>query len=493
MKAVLVATIGTRDLIFQVSSGSWYNIGDDRMRDGDIIGEQAEVLSDLSLGTTTYRDLTQILLNEIDIYRPRIKPVIIGKLIGDRTNDLEKIYLIGTNQNLEFPEREKDTLYTCELIKDWVEHYHQIPVEIIHLGTDGTNPAHFEQAFVWWRNIWQNRIEIQSEQPIWLCLKGGVGQTSEAARISGLSFYGERILFFEFKQNNLANQAGICSDYTKPFLGTNYLWDRTRQQALNLLQRYDYAAVLKLLQPYHQQDTSGWSATPSLLEAGSAWNQGEFKTFFNRAKSLLNREQQKQGASFWWQAYEEAYLATIRLQQNNTTEAMFHSFRAVEGLVYEWIVTTFSSDVTPNQNKYASINRSICQKYCGLEDLFERNARHHDISLDARAMRRLLEEVNLEARQSVDLKTFWDYTRPKRNILFHCLGGLSEERVFQAWGTDINQQSQWESRVLNCLNIVGGNRFKSLSQASLFASVHQRVEQMIENYQLKTESMLKQV
>jgi hypothetical protein len=38
MKATLVATIGTRDLMFQIKSGLWYNVGDDRMQDGEIIG-----------------------------------------------------------------------------------------------------------------------------------------------------------------------------------------------------------------------------------------------------------------------------------------------------------------------------------------------------------------------------------------------------------------------------------------------------------------------
>lgn len=97
MKAVLVATIGTRDLMFQVSSGLWYNIGDDRMKDGDIIGEQAEVISDLNLATITCRDLTNYLLQQIETYCDRIKPVIIGKLLTEKAADIEKVYLIGTN------------------------------------------------------------------------------------------------------------------------------------------------------------------------------------------------------------------------------------------------------------------------------------------------------------------------------------------------------------------------------------------------------------
>ncbi|MFN6583201.1 MAG: hypothetical protein RMX68_025415 [Aulosira sp. ZfuVER01] len=60
MKAVLIATIGTRDLMFQISSGTWYNIGDDRMQNGEIIGEQAEVISDHRLHNISYRNLINI-------------------------------------------------------------------------------------------------------------------------------------------------------------------------------------------------------------------------------------------------------------------------------------------------------------------------------------------------------------------------------------------------------------------------------------------------
>ncbi|EHC10155.1 hypothetical protein [Fischerella thermalis] len=220
MKAVLIATIGTRDLMFQISSGTWYNIGDDRMQNGEIIGEQAEVISDLRLHNITFRDLTKYLLDKITIYQERIKPVIIGKLLSEKAADIETVYLIATDQKLKVRERQKDTLYAAELIKAWiVNQFTHINVEIITLGQDGTNPSNFEQMFYWWRRTWREKITIQVDQPIWLCLKGGVGQASEASRISGLSFYGDRIQFFEFQQNTPANQAGIPSDYSGPFLG----------------------------------------------------------------------------------------------------------------------------------------------------------------------------------------------------------------------------------------------------------------------------------
>lgn len=248
MKAVLIATIGTRDLMFQISSGTWYNIGDDRMQNGDIIGEQAEVISDQGLGVITFRDLTKYLHDHITTYLERIKPVIIGQLLTNKASDIERVYLIATDQKLEVLEREKDTLYAASLIKAWiVNQFDRISgdaVEVITVGPDGTNPSNFEEMFHWWRQTWKEKITIKSSQPIWVCLKGRVGQASEASRISGLSLYGDRIQFFEFKQNTKANRAGIPSDYSGPFFGTNYLWDRTQQQALKLLYRGKHSDVL---------------------------------------------------------------------------------------------------------------------------------------------------------------------------------------------------------------------------------------------------------
>ena len=227
MKSILVATIGTRDLSFKITSNDWYNIGDDRMRNSDIIGEQSEVIADLSLSNYTFRTITKHLLDYYKIYIDRILPVIIGKLLLEHATEIEKVYLIATDQEAEVNEREKDTIYSAQLIKQWIihkfDHFSENDIEIIILGNDRTNPSNFEEMFQWWRRTWRDKIKIAPTQPIWVCLKGGVGQASEASRISGLSLFGDRILFFEFRQNPKANLVGIPSDYTGPLPGTNYL------------------------------------------------------------------------------------------------------------------------------------------------------------------------------------------------------------------------------------------------------------------------------
>ncbi|WP_238560443.1 hypothetical protein [Microcystis aeruginosa] len=84
MKSILVATIGTRDLMFQVTTGDWYNIGDDRMK-GDILGEQIEVVSDLALTEkSSFREISQYLWENIEYYGDQVKPVILGKLLEDK-------------------------------------------------------------------------------------------------------------------------------------------------------------------------------------------------------------------------------------------------------------------------------------------------------------------------------------------------------------------------------------------------------------------------
>lgn len=213
--------------------------------------------------------------------------------------------------------------------------------------------------FNWWRQTWRNKIDIQIQpnQPIWVCLKGGVGQTSEAARVSGLSFYGDRIQFFEFKQNTPDNRIGKPSDYSGPFLGTNYLWDRTQQQALKLLASYDYAETYDLLKPYFQQSPSHFGAVPNLLKAGKLWNQGQFEEFLSLARSST-KIANVQGRL--WMAYEQAYLGVIRLEQMNTTEAMLHTYRAVEGLLYWWAVDSFPNDITERNNQYPLVKSQKC-------------------------------------------------------------------------------------------------------------------------------------
>ncbi|PSP36186.1 MAG: hypothetical protein BRC57_02960, partial [Cyanobacteria bacterium QS_8_48_54] len=401
MAAVLVATIGTRDLMFQVSSGEWYNIGDDQMRDGEIIGEQAEVIADLNLEPINYRNLTKYLLDQVEFYQKRIRPVIIGKLLTEQAPNIEKLYLVGTNQNPPVQQREKDTIYACELLKSWLEHYYpQLAVEVISLGEDGTNPANFEQMFRWWLQTWENRVvDIQNRQPIWVCLKGGVGQSSEASRVSGLSLYGDRIQFYEFNQNLNANRAGTPSDYSGPFLG-NEAVKRTLKSAF---QNADST------QPNGEQ----MPQVEDLVEAAVQWNQGNFQAF----AEVMGERAESRSQEWWWTAYEAAYLAVVRFQQSDTIEAMFHSFRAVEGLMCEWAIQTFANDVVRREMEMPLVRKSIARNR-GLRNYLNEFQGRPEIPLYGANLDKLVQLAKPNYRKNCrDIIAFWDVAKPRRNQL----------------------------------------------------------------------------
>ncbi|MEY3404527.1 MAG: hypothetical protein RLZZ86_4149, partial [Cyanobacteriota bacterium] len=489
MKSVLIATIGTRDLMFQIASGAWFNIGNDRVQNGEIIAEQLEVISDLGLkDNTTFRHLTKYLLDHIEKHIDHIQPPIIGKMFIEQASNIEKVYLIATDQEKNVTQREKDTLYSAELIKQWLmhkfSHLHNNNVHIILLGQDGTNPSIFEDMFNWWRQTWKNTITVNKSQSVWVCLKGGVGQTSEAARISGLSFYGDRIQFFEFKENTRANRNGIPSDYSGPFLGTNYLWDRTQKQALKLLESYDYTEAYDLLQPYFQQSGSKFGAIPNLLKAGKLWNQGQFEKFLSLAKSST---QISSVEGKLWMAYEQAYLGVIRLKQMNTTEAMLHSYRAIEGLLYWWAADSFPDHIEEDKQGWPLVNISITEKYSSLERYF--TGSENTAKVQGWLLEDLLNEAIPETKNSIDFKAFWYSAKTARNTFSHRLGGLAEQDVFKAWSKDINNpdiktSEQWQKRILNCINLVTGKSFSTLYKASLFSQIHKQVLEAIEKQEI---------
>ncbi|MFM6527064.1 MAG: hypothetical protein ACKPIB_02045 [Dolichospermum sp.] len=488
MKSVLIATIGTRDLMFQIASGAWFNIGNDRVQNGEIIAEQLEVISDLGLkDNTTFRDLTKYLLDNTEKYVDRIQPPIIGKIFLEQASNIEKVYLIATDQQEVVKQRGKDTLYAAQIIKEWIickfSHLNDQNVSIIYVGQDGINPSDFEQMFNWWRQTWRNKISIAKNQSVWLWVKGGVGQTSEAARVSGLSFYGDRIQFFEFKENTRANRNCIPSDYSGPFLGTNYLWDRTQKQALKLLESYDYTEAYDLLEPYFQQPSANFGAIPDLLKAGKLWNQGQFEGFLSLAQSST---QISSVEGRLWMAYEQAYLGVIRLKQMNTTEAMLHSYRAIEGLLYWWAADYFPDYVREQEiGGYPLISDSILQKHPSLQRHFNTPEHSREVNLQGRLLKDLLNATIPETVTSIDFQSFWNSARLKRNNFSHRLGGLPEQDIFAAWGEDVTDSQQWQKRILNCINLVTGKSFNTLYKASLFAQIHTQVLEVIEKQEIK--------
>ena len=487
--SILVATIGTRDLAFQVSSGEWLNIGNDRAPDPNSISEQALVQVDLGLENFNFRSLTEYLLNHWDEYHERLKPIILGKLIEDSRDRLQKIYLFGTNQLERVRQRDKDTLFSAEIIQKWIAAQYAISTSVVLQGAEGENPSDFEEMFRWWKNTWQQiATESQDGVSILLCLKGGVGQSSEASRVTALSRFAEDAQFYDFIQDEEKNRRGLPSEYTKPFAGRNYLWDRKRQEALALLERHDYEAVYRTLKAYYknedieQTDARLMARVKLLLEAAISWNISDFKGF----SAILGSQAETRSQQWWWTGYEAAYLSTVRFRQGNTVEALFHSFRAIEGSVSMWAEWRYPEHIDHN-NGSPQIKASILDvfpSYIGdkrQENMMVTLKEKGKLGLYSFALYDLLRQSRPEWRKDPHIRSVWDVAAPRRNQLFHRLLGLQKFEVFEAWDTP--NEEKWEVRILGCLNFLSEEDFSSLSEASLMSQVHREIKEAIASYQ----------
>ena len=464
-KNILVATIGTRDLAFQVSSGEWFNVGEYQSKD--------RVLIDLNLDkSVSHRELCELLLS-CEEYQERLVPIILGKLIADEAKNLSRIYLIATDQLEGVKQRTSDTLYAAEIISRWIATKYAVPTTVFLQGSEGLNPSSFEQMFTWWQKIWE---QIETQTPVFQMLimapKGGVGSSTEAARVSALSRFEQRVRFCDFTEDSAQNLLGYPSPYTVPTKGLNYLWDRKRKESIELLDRYDYEAVKRLLKSYLPEPQ--FAEVRSALDAAIYWNQGNFVEF---AKAP-GAKAKGRSSQWWWIGYEVAYLAMIRLNQSHTAEAMFHSFRSVEGLMKEFLLHKYSHHVIGNY-KSKKLKISICREpeFAGCEYLFNG---HPSSLFFGKQLVKLFKLARPDFRQNDDIQAYSTIVMDNRNVLFHGLEGLDRKEVFENWGCE--NREGWESRVLGCLNFMTGEEFDQLQQASLMSVVHQVIAEGIANY-----------
>ena len=248
------------------------------------------------------------------------------------------------------------------------------------------------------------------------------------------------------------------------------------------VEAFNYSAAFATL---NDANLSGYfPALSGLLKAGEAWQRGEFDAFWRLAKGYFELDGEKnQGEQWWWMAYEQAYTAVVRLRQGNTSEAMQHSFRAVEGTLWIWAVTAFPQEVVERDDQYPLLKPAILNRHPSLRSRYEEQSqRSANVELKGYLLRDLL-EAEIAAASGKGFSEYWRTARVARNLLSHRLGGISEQQVLQAWGMDLKTEKAWQQRIIGCLNLLTGKQFGSLETASLFAKLHQKVLIAIASYQ----------
>lgn len=483
-KTILVATIGTRDLALycQDYNQQWLNIGNAFQSDVD--GQESQAVRvQYQLGIQdSFRNVTKYLMENWTDYQDKIKPIIIGKLIDDYQNQIKTVYLIVTNQEGFASSRycEKDTIYSGKIIQKYLQKNYNFEVKVLSQGQKDENPSDFEQMFKWWQNFW-NGIDPNntSDQKLLLCLKGGVNQSSEAARITSITRFEENVTFFDFEENTQDNLEGKPSPYTAPFKGVNYLWSRKQAEALSLLDRHDYQGVNSILLPYYTDSNNDNIRKLKLyLQKAIKWNITDFDTFISGLQQIPDN-------NWWWKGYESAYLGFVRFKQGNNIEAFFHAFRAIEGLMSELITFKYQDYVffpkgeTPYLKSTICNNNSPFSEFKNQRVLFNQDGR---VYLYGGGLDSLVEIALPQIKNDDYWKRFFVHIKPWRNRIFHRLKHLEKGDLFSVcW--EVQDVQQWKNKVLYYLNSLSGQNYSSLEKASFMADYHRQIKDLIQKYQ----------
>ncbi|MEC4887586.1 MAG: hypothetical protein SAL70_40695 [Scytonema sp. PMC 1070.18] len=319
---------------------------------------------------------------------------------------------------------------------------------------------------------------------IYVSHQAGTPAISSAIQFVSLSQFGTKVKFL------LSNE--YEAENTKLIESSSYLRGIQLQKAKYLLERFDYSGVESLLEDFLKTPNSQQEKLRKLLKIAIQWNCANFKEFAEE----LGEAAQERSQHWWWTGYEAAYLAVVRLTQGNTVEALFHSFRAVEGLICKWAEHEYKNHIQYRTDGSPEIKISVLEnllknishsKQDKKKDMKEK--KDNTIILYSNSLYNLLKNAKPECKNSNHIMSgFWNTARKKRNSLFHRVLGLQEQQVFEAW--DTKNKEDWKKKVLDCLNFVAEQQFECLQKASLMHQVHQDLEQALIDYELQSFSNL---
>ncbi len=410
-----------------------------------------------------------------------------------RKKEPDRIIAILTNQEDAYTHLDKKSPYwkdTCTL-KPIIDKYLKIKfprvrqVEYLELQPESKDDGldNWDQAL---KLVQQelSSLEFKPSDNIYVSHQAGTPAISSAIQFVSLAKFGKRVEFLVSNEYEVQKTGFITT--------SNYLRGIQLQEAKVLLERFDYSGVENLLKPYWLDTTTPEEQKlRDLLKMAIQWNFANFDEF---AEGL--GETTREIKNWWWTGYEAAYLAVIRLEQGNTVEALFHSFRAVEGLILEWAVSTYKTHIIRKKDGSPEIKSSIYKDLPNYQNELSANMRNKlnengKIGLYSESLYKLLQTAKPQCKNETHfMSVFWVQARENRNSLFHRLLGLQEQELFQAW--DTKNKDAWKNNVLKCLNFVASQTFTSLPKASLMYQVHQDLKKALTDYELQAFSDLNQ-
>ena len=313
------------------------------------------------------------------------------------------------------------------------------------------------------------KIKPETCDRVYVSHQAGTPAISSAVQFMSLATFRDSVEFLVSHEDSSRSAGQPVFDTVT---NSTYLGSLRLQEAKALLKHYDYSGIrdiLGLSQGKHL--SSDAKELKVLLDAGELWNFAEFHKFKNKLK--MSQSVSVDQFSWWQLGYESAYLAMVRLDQENTVDCIFHSFRAIEGLLSAWI-KKFHKNCLIGRGKKIQLPQKINVPW-SLYKVDQVKSHGQGLYYGFLA----LSEIEKDAIPS-DFHTFGQKVFKKRNDMFHSLSGVEGSKaVFEFWEVQSQEPKFLAMRLLHCLNLIGGQSFGSLEEVSVMAKVHRQIEQRL--------------
>ncbi|NEO25680.1 MAG: hypothetical protein F6K03_01970, partial [Kamptonema sp. SIO4C4] len=175
-----------------------------------------------------------------------------------------------------------------------------------------------------------SQLEIPDDATVYVSHQAGTPAISSAVQFESLALFGKRVKFLVSNEQN--------PELTRVIDRSSYLKRIRRQEALALLNNYDYSGMYQLLQEDLQEsEREEDRQILQKLEMAMRWNFAKFQEVLEFWFQVPPEEAEDWWRKNWWRpVFESAFLAKVRFKQGNIVEAFFNSFRAVEAAFLEW-------------------------------------------------------------------------------------------------------------------------------------------------------------
>lgn len=506
---IWILTIGTSDVQLeskthsrskdrkdnQLSERVWSNWAEDHEEEWDIAFTPTRSFSD---ETEHYRiparALGEVYQDSPEPLKEEMQSYFVFPLLDNFLKSFEKnpspqvIFLVLTDQAALFTDSLQRRNHKCPYWQDTVTlekivtHYLQQQLSGAWVEPIVLRPNNTTESLDNWNTVLRmvqeefrklsfdgEKIKPEQCDRVYVSHQAGTPAISSAVQFMSLATFRDSV---EFLVSHEDSSRGAGQPVFDTVTNSTYLGSLRLQEAKALLKHYDYSGIrdiLGLSQGKHFSPDA--KELKVLLDAGELWNFAEFHKFKNK----LKMSQSVSVDQFpWWQlGYESAYLAMVRLDQENTVDCIFHSFRAIEGLLSAWI-QKFHQNCLIDQGKKIQLPKEIKVPWKPYRDTQVNN--HGQGLYYAFLGLSSLGEDEIPS----DFHTFGQRVFKKRNDMFHGLSGAEgSQAVFEFWEVQSQEPEFLAMRLLHCLNLIGGQSFGSLEEVSVMAKVHRQIEQRL--------------